>query len=43
MGKGKIIYSAKVREANRNYEFNNNGCCDNGVLITENGEKLNPH
>lgn len=32
--KGKIVYSLKVREVNRNYEMNNNGMCDNGVLIT---------
>lgn len=32
--KGKIHYSLKVRDVNRNYEINNNGMCDNGVLIT---------
>ena len=32
--KGKILYSLKVRDVNRNYEINNNGMCDNGVLIT---------
>lgn len=32
--KGKIVYSLKVRDVNRNYEINNNGMCDNGVLIT---------
>lgn len=30
---GKIIYSNKVREANRQYEFNYNGELDNGMVI----------
>ena len=30
---GDITYSAKVREANRQYEFNYNGEVDNGMLI----------
>jgi len=31
--KNLIVYSAKVREANRQYEYNNNGEVDNGILI----------
>lgn len=30
---GEITYSSKVREANRQYEYNYNGEVDNGMLI----------
>lgn len=30
----QIIYSGKVREANRQYEFNYNEQVDNGIIIT---------
>jgi hypothetical protein len=30
---GILLFSNKVREFNMNYELNNNGGCDNGILI----------
>lgn len=32
---GNVVYRTKVREANRAYEFNNNGEVDNGLLINQ--------
>lgn len=32
---GNVIFRTKVREANRNYEFNYNGEVDNGLLINQ--------
>ena len=41
MRKPKVItYGHKVREANRQYEFNFNGEVDNGIMISHANEQL---
>jgi hypothetical protein len=35
----KLVFGAKTRDANRQYEFNNNGEVDNGNLISGNSSQ----
>ena len=39
---GNILYRTKVRDANRQYEFNYNGEVDNGLLIGTKDVQLTP-
>lgn len=42
LDKGKIFYSKKVKDANKNYEDNYNGQVDNSVIVTNNSSKNRP-